>query len=193
MNDTVKLPASASMRADNAYSLDWCDIREHRPSYMVCANKVEAFKRDGKLGFPDCEKAIGNRSCPALHMREKEIAIDESLYYVKRGALPLPAVDRPMVEPSKFNARATLGTTKKAAAPNTEFKIDAGSYADALNNAIAESSNPLDHDGPDSPDGPPSEGFREGFIREPAPPTPMPSTQGMSLLEIARRNMGKTV
>ena len=87
-HDSEVYPVTASAGGSNAYCMGGCDIVGYQPGYCICVNKIQAYERDGTLrGLDDCENAIKSRTCPAVPMREKELAAGHALYYVNRKKL----------------------------------------------------------------------------------------------------------
>lgn len=155
-------PPEKSMGGTNAYSVH-CEIVGWRPGYCICLHKIAAVERDGSVpGFESCEKAILNKTCPSLAMREEERKAGKALHYVDRDLLQaemqrrykvqLSALQpaRPAPKP-RFN-QAPLTSTKPAPAPapatakissvakpEIDLMSGTGDYADAINAAIKES------------------------------------------------------
>lgn len=175
-------PPEQSMGGINAFNFG-CRPLGFSPGYCVCLNKIMAYERDGKLSaYPDCEKAIRNKDCPALGMRQEERVAGKALYFLDRNLLR-EEMDKhfketmPALRPAKAPA-LTKSAPKPAPAPATPVTPLAGAedgYAAAINAAIAEAAT----------EPPKQEAPKE------AAPSPSAEIKRPSLMEMARAKMGK--
>jgi hypothetical protein len=196
-------PPQQSAAGTNTYTVQ-CAVVGWRPGYAVCAHKIMAYERDrGLKSYPDCERGIRNKECPAIAMRAEEAAAGKALYYVDRVLLreemdkhldemqARMSPSRPRTKPvSAFSAAAASRSkpieTPRAPEPKKSSSIVPDviedGYAAAINAAIRESSAPV-------------ETPRIAPITKPEPkvvdPSPSPVKKGLSLLEMARMQMGK--
>lgn len=177
-------PPEQSMGGINAYNFS-CKPVGYSPGYCVCLHKIAAFERDSKLAaYPECEKNIRNKDCPALRMRAEERAAGKALYFIDRQLLR-EEMDKHFKEitPSYRAAPKPLTTSRPAAkkaeptpAPSSNVIADMPDegYAAAINAAIAQTS-------------------VEQPKEEPKVTAPSPSdSKRPSLIELARMQMGKT-
>lgn len=179
------LPPEYSMGGINAFS-HGCKTVGFTPGYAVCLHKLAAFERDdGKLGsYPECEKAIRNRDCPAIAMRKEEQVAGKALYFIDRAILR-EEMDKhfksqiPERTPAKTASKFVAAkTTAPAPAPKSDERlmtpIEGDGYAAAINAAIAEAN------------------VAQPVKEEPKVAAPSPSDQPKrpSLLEMARMKMG---
>lgn len=196
-----------SMSGNNTYSRH-CEVVGWRPGYCVCLHKLNAYERDGSLKmYPECETGIRNKECQAIGMREMERAAGKSLFYVDRSLLREEmdkrfAASREAIRkewgmgstPSKSPVKRTTTPTvtpKPVAAPapapakKQELFDEENGYAAAINAAIREAQQAPAAESEPEPKPEP----------KPAPkvesPSPSPVKKGLSLLEIARAQMGK--
>lgn len=87
-----KLPAEASTRGENIYSVScghYNSGRGGRRHYAVCL-KILGEHQSGKPNMfnSHCNRAIESDTCPAQRMRALEIESDEAMYYEKRPDNP---------------------------------------------------------------------------------------------------------
>lgn len=80
---TETLPPEASMAGDNTIYVG-CEFIESRQNYGLCLYTIKAEEEGRLVGFQDCRRPIGNKTCPALKMREEERQAGRALYYQKR-------------------------------------------------------------------------------------------------------------
>jgi len=78
-------PLEASSWGTNSF---WhrCDHTEQSRNFSLCV-MVMSMVQDGKKcrpGYEDCWKAVEQGSCPAIAMRQEEVAAGQSLYYLPR-------------------------------------------------------------------------------------------------------------
>lgn len=81
-DDTV-YPVEASTGGNNAHCVR-CSAG-YSGSYCVCLHKIAAIGRGMPTSNPDCDVAIKNRTCEAIHMREQEISAGHAIYFVDRN------------------------------------------------------------------------------------------------------------
>ena len=174
-----------SMGGINAFS-HGCKTVGFTPGYAVCLHKMAAYERDGGLkAYPECEKAIRNKDCPAIAMRKEELVAGKALYFIDRNILreemdkhfKAQVPDRtPAKAPSKFNTtKATPAPAPKVESDNRLMAMPEGDgYAAAINAAIAEAN------------------AATPVKEEPKVAAPSPSEQPKrpSLMELARMKMG---
>jgi hypothetical protein len=177
-------PPEQSMAGYNSYSFG-CKTVGFSPGYCVCLNKISAYERDGKLTtYPECEKAIRNKDCPALAMRQEERVAGKALYFLDRNILreemdkhfkdAIPAL-RPSAKPATTLKSAPKPAPTPASQPTPLASAQDG-YAAAINAAIAEAAT------------------EQPKQEEPKVAAPSPSEQikRPSLLEMTRAKMGKS-
>lgn len=182
-------PPEQSMAGTNTFTVKTCRAVGHTPGYCVCLNKIKAFERDTTLSsYPECEKAIRDKTCAAIGMRQEEQLAGKALYYVDRALLREEmdkafAASTPSFRPTKVTpAPVTTHKTAAAPAPKKPEPIlgEQGDYAAAINAAIKEA----------------SAAPAPVVTTEPEPkvdsPSPSPVKKGLSILEIARMQMGKS-
>ncbi len=175
-------PPEQSAAGTNTFTVKGCKAVGYTPGYCVCLNKLKAYERDKALSsYPECEKAISGKSCPAISMRTEEQTAGKALYYVDR-ALLREEMDKQFGQvmtsfrPTKTAPTVTAPAVKKPE-PKPAVKSDdrlmdmpTDGYAAAINAAIKEAS--------DQPN------------PEPKVSAPQPSTKPVSLLDIARMHAG---
>lgn len=184
-------PPDQSMAGSNTCVVA-CKPAGYTPGYCVCLHKIAAYERDKAIpSAPICEKEIRDKTCPAMDMQAQEQKAGKALFYVDRQ-LVREEMDRYYAELEAKNPyRRTATTPKKSlwegtTVPKTEskpivapvkkqeqpaFEQEDG-YAAAINAAI-----------------------KDAATRpEPKVEDPSPSSvkKGMSLLDIARAQMGKS-
>ncbi len=190
-------PPEQSGAGTNTFTVKGCKAVGYTPGYCVCLNKIMAFERDRALAsYPECERAISGRSCPALTMRQEERTAGKSLYYVDR-ALLREEMDKafadtaPRMSPTKPVAPAVRSEPIKATVAKqvaqsltTMPTPEIDGYAAAINAAIKEASA--------TPAPTPALTPAPTSIPEPkvASPSPSPVTKSLSMLERARLQMG---
>lgn len=133
-------PVAASAGADNAYYLRGCPVVERSPAYAACLYRLHEADagRETELNR-QCAGAIRQGRCIAHGMREAEQLAGVALYYFPRLAKPF----LPVKTAGDFGVLVTNHTDPalipKAPAPKPKPapKVDAGSYADAINAALA--------------------------------------------------------
>ena len=81
--DDTEYPVTASTGGNNAHCVH-CSIG-YSGSYCVCLHKIAAVGRGMPTSNPDCDTAIRNRVCEAVHMREQELAAGKALFFVDRN------------------------------------------------------------------------------------------------------------
>lgn len=184
-------PAEQSAAGMNTFTVKGCKVVGHTPGYCVCLNKIKAFERDKALtSYPECERAISSRVCPAITMRQDEQTAGKALYYIDR-ALLREEMDKAFAGVSaRFAPTKTVTTTKPTRAePTTAKKVvdhltttptpEMDGYAAAINAAIKEAAQPA----PAPASTPKSE-------PKVASPSPSPVTPGLSMIERTRLQMG---
>jgi hypothetical protein len=187
--DEEVYPVSESSKGYNAFSVTNCESAGHQPSYCICLMKIDAMRRDGNLRGLSCESDISNKTCIALNMREEEVTAGKAIYFLNRKKLNEfnNARDAKMVvkvTPSNKPRRAISPEAEARVASQFEHSqpiqpvirklepaIESGSYADAINSAIAESLKP-----------------KEPALVKEQINTPPPSA-GMSMRELARLSL----
>lgn len=185
-------PPEQSSAGTNTFTVKGCKAVGYTPGYCVCLHKLKAFERDkGLSSYPECERAIKDKACPAIGMRQEEQVAGQSLYYVDRTLLreemdktfaesarlarhkPAPA---PVVKPEPIKAAVAKRVEQSLTTMPTP-EIDG--YAAAINAAIKETAvAPA-----------PVESKPEPKVDAPSPSS---VPKGLSFLEIARLQMGKT-
>lgn len=87
MNQKINtLPIEMSASGSNAYYCEFCNFGGHRPAYSACLGRINS---EGKISsnYSDCKVAIQRRHCPALEMREEELAAGHAIYYTDRAEI----------------------------------------------------------------------------------------------------------
>lgn len=173
-----------------------CSVVGWRPGYAVCVNKIMAYERDrGLKSYPDCERGIRNKECPALEMRAEEHCAGKALYYVDRALLreemdkrldelqASMSPSRPRTKP--VSAFAAAATSKPAAPPKFVEPKKSSAIPDTVEDGYAAAINAAIQQASTAP--------AESPKPEPkvAAPSPSPVKKGLSLLEMARMQMGK--
>lgn len=158
--DDEVYPVEASTSGDNAFYVP-CNVIGQRAPYAACLKKCN----DRKLGrldaqFSDCSSAIGQRSCPAIHMRQEELDKGQAIHFISRPKLQAHNEYRERMYAEAAAIQAQTGVNKRkpgeqfAAAPEIPaFKISgvrgyslkpasptvpgAATLADAINLAMA--------------------------------------------------------
>jgi hypothetical protein len=182
-------PPEQSAGGINTFTVKGCKVVGHTPGYCVCLNKIKAYERDKALtSYPECERAISGKVCPALDMRREEQVAGQALYFIDR-ALLREEMDKAFASSSaRFAPTKTVVTTKPTrAAPTTlkdttegihptasVFEPENG-YAAAINAAIKEAATQ------------PAEPIPEPKV---VSPSPSPVKQGLSMVERTRLQMG---
>ena len=176
-------PPERSAGGVNTFTVKGCKAVGYTPGYCVCLNKLMAFERDkGLASYPECDKAIRDKSCIAISMRQEEQTAGKALYFVDR-ALLREEMDKQFGQatasfrPTKAIPAAAPTTAPKKVEPKPAAKSDdrlmampTDGYAAAINAAIQEAAQQP----------------------KPAPKAdvPPPSNKPMSLLDIARQQVG---
>jgi hypothetical protein len=185
-------PPEQSAAGTNTWTVKTCRAVGYTPGYCVCLNKLKAFERDeGLASYPECHKAIGDKSCPAISLRQEEQLEGKALYYVDRALLREEmektfAASTPSFRPTKVTPAPTTkpqAAVKPIPAPTPQDCTVPASvtdgYAAAINAAIKEAA-----------------AAPATVETEPEPkvdaPSPSPVKKGLSILEIARMQMGKS-
>lgn len=205
-NRQPEYPAEQSAAGMNTFTVKGCKVVGHTPGYCVCLNKIKAFERDKALtSYPECERAISSRVCPAITMRQDEQTAGKALYYIDR-ALLREEMDKAFAGVSaRFAPTKTVVTTKPTRAEPTTLKgttdgiypdktfaakkvvdhlttmptPEMDGYAAAINAAIKEAAQPAPAPAPTPKPEP-----------KVASPSPSPVTPGLSMIERTRLQMG---
>jgi hypothetical protein len=180
-------PPEQSAAGINTFTVKGCKAVGHTPGYCVCLNKIKAFERDKALtSYPECERAISSKACPALDMRREEQTAGKALYFIDRTLLR-EEMDKAFASSSaRFAPTKTAPASKPVAAtpkpvaptpaPKSSFAEEDG-YAAAINAAIKEAAQPA-----------------PAPVPTPEPkvvsPSPSPVNKGLSMVERTRLQMG---
>ena len=171
-------PPEQSMGGINSYNFG-CKPMGFSPGYCVCLHKIAAYERDGELkAYPDCDRAIRNKDCPALGMRQEERVAGKALYFIDRALLreEMDKHFKDQVPAFKVTAKRTTSTPAPIKTTAPAIEPSGGSdYAAAINAAIAEAATAQPE--PETP-------------KESAP-SPSAEIKRPSLMEMARAKMGK--
>jgi len=183
-------PPEHSAGGINTFTVKGCKVVGHTPGYCVCLNKIKAFERDKALAsYPECDRAIATRVCPALTMRAEEQAAGKALYFIDR-ALLREEMDKAFASsnarfaPTKTTPVAKPEPIKAAVAKRVEQGLttmptpEIDGYAAAINAAIKEASA--------APTPAPAPKPEPKVVS----PSPSPVNQGLSMIEKARLQMG---
>lgn len=163
IDDTV-YPLEASTSGSNAHCVH-CSTG-YSGNYAVCLHKIACVKRGAPTSNPDCDTAIKNRTCEAIHMREKEVEAGHALFFIDRAkqrafydeiaaqkapvrkAPSVPAIKptQPRHEPLEFVddklvrpvRPAQPMTVKHVTDKQTDVPYEENGYAAAINAAIKE-------------------------------------------------------
>lgn len=178
-------PPEQSMGGINSYNFG-CKPLGFSPGYCVCLNKIMAYERDGNklTTYPECEKAIRNKDCPALAMRQEERVAGKALYFIDRNILR-EEMDKhfretmPALRPAKATPapKSVPTPAPKVTSDKREMAMPEGDgYAAAINAAIAQSAT------------------EQPKTEEPKATAPSASEQPkrLSIVEMARLQMGKS-
>lgn len=153
---TIKIPLASSASGKNAYYIGTCRHTEHNPAYAACLDKIRRAA-SGEAIDTRCTSAINLSTCQAKNMRQSEELAGHALYFVEREAIATnhnkvppwavkptgpnepSAIKQPAAD--KYNSpHVYVGGEhgrRKPSAPD-----DGGSYADAINEAIKETTRP---------------------------------------------------
>lgn len=192
-------PPEQSAAGINTFTVKGCKAVGHTPGYCVCLNKLKAFERDKALtSYPECERAISSRTCPAIAMRQEEQAAGKALYFIDRALLReemdkafagvsarfTPTKTVVAIKPTRAEPTTLKGTTDgidPVAAKNvSDHRImtptpEIDGYAAAINAAIKEAAQAATASTPEP---------------KVASPSPSPITSGLSMIERTRLQMG---
>lgn len=186
-------PPEQSAAGTNTVTVKGCKAVGYTPGYCVCLNKIKAFERDRALAsYPECERAISDKSCVALGMRQRERDAGKALFFVDRtllreemdkrfGSMGIPesrpVVSSPVTRPAPAQTRVATPKPAPERIRTPEPEVDG--YAAAINAAIKEAS-----------------ATPAPVVTKPEPkvdsPSPSPVKKGLSILEMARIKMGKS-
>ena len=176
---SIPLEASSDGRRNAFYTR--CAVVGHSRPYAMCLHLCSE-RKEGRLEsvYSECSAAIGKRECPAIGMRKEEQSAGHAIYFVERSKIQLPS-DNPeqwarIVKSPP--AVIDMGSVRPKSAPIAKpapvplkrsviDKIDDAGYAKAITRAIAKE-----------------------MPKVALPPKVEPKA-GESLLEMARRMMGK--
>ena len=176
VNRDITIPPEASADGKrNAWTIH-CGVVQHAKAYCVCIHLCKQ-RKEGRLPtqYSDCSAAIGKKECPALKMRKEELAEGHAIYFRER----VNAVADIEQKAKSFVLQAAQPETPKPAAVakpapvsskrsgSVLGRIDDAGYAKAITRAI------------------------EKEVPKVAPPPKVEPVAGESLLEMARRFMGK--
>ena len=121
----------------NAFS-HCCMLVGHFRSYATCLHLIKE-RESGRLDvlYSDCSASIGKKSCPAISMRQEEVAAGHALYFQERiKNLGNAFLD---VASDLLNSAVKPFKEIKVKSPVTivdEMQPDMGGYSDAINNAL---------------------------------------------------------
>lgn len=200
--DDEVYPATVSAGGNNAYYLTGCELVGHRPSYCVCLNKIKAYERDRTLRGLQCESEIRDKVCPAIKMRDQELAAGKALFFVNRTKLMAfndeqARIERDRIVASKPSAKK-LPPLEMIKMPKIDYgeivkpkpKVEnhfldqqGDGYAAAINNAMRD----LDKKPVVAKPEPAVQPEVKPAVQQ-APTTVAPKS-GMSLLELARMQL----
>jgi hypothetical protein len=178
-------PPEQSAAGINTFTVKGCKVVGHTPGYCVCLNKIKAYERDKALtSYPECERAISSKVCPALDMRREEQAAGKALYFIDRTLLREEmdktfAASSASFRPSKAvpvtPSKPTPAAPKPKADTSPMSAPEEDGYAAAINAAIKEAATQ------------PAEPIPEPKV---VSPSPSPVKQGLSMVERTRLQMG---
>lgn len=183
----ISADPSRSFSGENAYYFD-CEIIGHRPSYFVCLHKMKR-REQGPLPDPHqaCCAAIGNRQCPATHMREKELLEARSIYFVQRKRFEDMIPDRPKapVVASKPRTLPYIPKDEMPLAPSPVLvkRQDQGMQALDFASVVSSLAHAPAQEAPQKP----VELSEPAATPQPLPKAENPPKATESLLEMARR------
>ena len=180
-NIDASIPPEASGDGRRNAFYTRCVIVGHSRPYAMCLRLCDE-RKEGRLEvvYSECSAAIGKRECPALGMRKEEHSAGHAIYFLERSKIQLPAETPEQWAKIFRNPSATIdmGSVRPKSAPIAKptpvplkrsviDKIDDAGYAKAITRAIAKE------------------------MPKVAPPPKVEPKAGESLLEMARRMMGK--
>lgn len=121
--DDEVYPVEASTSGDNAFYVQCVVIGQSAP-YAACLKKCN----DRKLGrldaqFAECSSAIGQRACPAIHMRQEELDKGQAIHFISRPKLLAHNAYRDRMYAEAAAIKAATGVSKRK--PGEEFNADA--------------------------------------------------------------------
>lgn len=135
--DTEVYPVEASADSSNAYYLPNCNAVNHRPAFAVCLHKID-LRRDGRLEtqYAGCSAAIGGKTCQAIKLRKEELDRGQAIYFTNRNKM---LSHQRHYEELARDGKASSSFRTKAPKKSKHFldEVPDGSYADALNAALA--------------------------------------------------------
>lgn len=199
-----------------------CQPTDNGMSYGVCRHIIQAFQEKRLAGFNECVPHLENGNCPAMKMLAAETEAGHAIFYVK-GRTPEERVrDKERQEQAIKDARtksekewAARIEERKAARREEEERYRAehpeeaapaptptmpgsGSYADAINAALAEAEEvkpaaPIARAGRKAPAtisrGAKISATPSVATKAPEPVAPQPTPGRISLAEIARNKL----
>lgn len=83
MSEEITYPVESSLRGDNTEYVK-CEFRARQQNYAICLNTLKAFNEGRRKEGDVCCSEIKKKICPALKMREEELAAGHTLYYTPR-------------------------------------------------------------------------------------------------------------
>lgn len=124
----------------NAFYLKGCNHVQQSPSYAACLSKIKQSK-EGTLPtlFSACGAAISSTLCPAIDMRQRELAEGRAMFFVNRVKLNEFIAERTGTQ------HVQLRESKPVQTPQTvkqAFDENENGYAAAINAAMAKLSSP---------------------------------------------------
>lgn len=88
----VVYPVEHSLRGDNTVYVP-CEFRARQQNYAICLNVIKGYDEKRRKEDDICCSEIKKKICPALKMREEELAAGHTLYYVPRIKVTVAPID----------------------------------------------------------------------------------------------------
>lgn len=176
VNRDIAIPPEASADGKRNAWMIHCGVVQHVKAYCVCIHLCKQ-RKEGRLPtqYSDCSAAIGKKECPALKMRKEELVEGHAIYFRERVNVTANIEQKArelVVQAAKPETPKSAAVAKPAPVSSKWSgsmldRIDDAGYAKAITRAI------------------------EKEMPKVVPPPKVEPVAGESLLEMARRLMGK--
>ncbi|WP_151710774.1 hypothetical protein [Acinetobacter brisouii] len=150
-HNTEVYSPSKSQEGSNAYYLEYCLHGCHRPNYAACLNKIDTVQiGTALLNDSGCTAAIERQECPAQRMRKEEQSEGRAIYYMNRvklrehqcanaelmGVRLGSQVKREMLSAPTPSSKGQSNSVPQGIPHKPQPKDEAMSYSDAINKKL---------------------------------------------------------
>lgn len=119
-------PVEASGWGRNSF-YHYCENHGWRTNFAVCVTLLDhhANKKTSDLGtYSKCLSCISNGSCPAIKMRQEEIAAGQALYYQPRRVVKMPTSSSTFARRPGTSMSSMMSETTRRRIESLETRFD---------------------------------------------------------------------